>query len=60
MRAVLVGIGKDNYLIVPKPRYIEVFAYAGAESRDYGTDFFVLQNVLYALFFGVHGLAAKR
>ena len=60
MRAVLIGIGKNNYLMIVKIRQIEIVADTRSERAYYRSYFFVFKNFFYSLFLGVKRFASER
>ena len=60
MRAVLVGIGKNNNFIIIKIVEIEIVSDSRSERAYYRSYFFVFENLRYALLFGVKRLTSER
>ena len=59
MRAVLIGIGQDDDLVVLERADIKILVNVGAQRRNNGAEFLVGQHLIQALLFGVEGLAAQ-
>ncbi len=59
VRAVHVGVGHDDDLVVAAALEVGVFADAGADGRDHAADFFVGEDFVFARLVGVDDLAAK-
>ena len=60
VRAALIRVGQDDYLVVFQMRKIEVLADARAQRGDHRTDFLVRQHLIQTLFLGVQRLSAQR
>ena len=60
MRAIDVGVGHDDDLVVAALGQIGFFADAGADGRDHAADFFVREDFVFARFVGVDDLAPQR
>ena len=60
VRAVDVGVGHDDDLVVAPLGEIHFVADAGADGRDHAADFFVGQHFVVAALEGVDDLAAQR
>ena len=60
MRAVDVGVGHDDDLVVARLLEVELVADAGAHGADHGEDLVVLQHLVDARLLDVDDLAAQR
>ena len=60
MRAVHIGIGHDDNLVVTQLLDIEILMNTGTERGDHSADLIVFQNTVESRFFNVQDLTAKR
>ena len=60
VRAVDVGVGKDDYAVVAQVGEVKMLADAAAQCRDDGLHLSVLENAIQPGALGVEDLAAKR
>ena len=60
MSAILVGIGKNNNLVITERRNVEVFSDPGTQSGNNGAKLIVLQNLVKTFLLYIERLSAKR
>ena len=60
MRAVLIGVGQNDDLVILQRADIKILVNVGAQRRNNGAEFLIGQHLIQALLFGVEGLAAQR
>ena len=60
MRAIHVGIGHDDDLVIPQLGDVEIFVDAGSKGRDHGADLRIAQDPVQSCLFHVQDLSAER